>query len=139
MTPIVTACRKVPRSPTRYAAITVFPCPGASECAAPSPIARRSATTANPGESDRSPTSAVKAAVTRSVPARVTAAPLGVPASDPLPGAVDSRGHPVSGSATLPLGGASQREVALARAASLASNRRVAVRWSRGELSRSSG
>ena len=49
--PSMTACRGVPRVPTRYAATSAFPCPGVSACAAPQNAATRRETASTPSDS----------------------------------------------------------------------------------------
>ncbi len=46
--PSNSACRNVPRLPTRYAATIVFPWPGENACTAPNPNATANAASHNP-------------------------------------------------------------------------------------------
>lgn len=64
--PITTAWRSEPRWPTRYAAITVLPCPGARAWRAPRTTAAARAKRPKPNVSSWRAARAVKACVTRS-------------------------------------------------------------------------
>ena len=83
VTPMSSPSRTVPRSPTRYAAITVLPCPGANAWSAPRPIPMARATSASPTVSRRAATDAVNERVHWSNPRTTDAVGLLRPTSAP--------------------------------------------------------